>query len=123
MGTFLRGRPRGILKNIDNIIVQSPVVESSINRGPGTCSLQVEMELAVTDEQRMSYIKNKPTWTAAYAIDRGVTLLFRRSFDATLRCTGLLLDEVFCNLAGGMFSSLSSSETSFAEDGEVNIVL
>jgi len=66
--------------------------------------------------------KNKHTWTAAYAIDRGVTLPFRWSFDATLRRTGLLLDKVFCNLAGGMFSSLSS-ETSFAEDGDVNMLL
>ena len=78
------------------------------------------MELAVTDEQRLSYNKNKRTWTAAYAIDRGVTLLFRWSFDATLQRIGLLL---FCNLAGGMFSLFSSSETSFADDGEVNMVL
>jgi len=81
------------------------------------------MELAVTDKQRMTYNKNKSTWTAAYAIDQGVTLLFRGSFDATLRHTGLLLDKVFCTLAGGMFSLSSSSETSFAEDGEVNMVL
>jgi len=79
------------------------------------------MELAVADEQRMSYNKNKHTWTAAYAIVWGVTLLFRWSFDATLQHTGLL--QVFCNLAGGMFSSLSSSETSFAEDGGVNMLL
>ena len=81
------------------------------------------MELAVADEQRMSYNKNKPTWTAAYAIDRGVTLLFRWSFDATFRRTGFLLDKVFRTWAGGMFSSLSSSKTSFAEDGEVNMAL
>ena len=67
-----------------------------------------------------------PTWTAAYAIDRGVTLLFKFTFDATLRRTacGFFLDEVLCNLAGGMFSALSSSsETSLAEEGDVNIAL
>ena len=82
--------------------------------------MQVEMELVVTDEQGMWYNKNKHTWTAAYAIDLGVTLLFKWTLDATLRRTGLL--HVFRNLAGGMFSLLSS-ETSFAEDGEVNMVL
>ena len=56
-------------------------------------------------------------------MDRGVTLPFRWSFDATLLHTDLLLDEVFCTLAGGMFSLVSSSETSFAEDGEVNMLL
>lgn len=81
------------------------------------------MELVVADEQRLSYSKIKHTWTAAYAIVRGVTYSFRLSFDATLRRTDLLLDEVFENLAGGMFSSFSSSEASFAEDGEVNIAL
>ena len=68
-------------------------------------------------------IKIKPTWTAAYMIDQGLTLLFRWSFDATLQHTGLLLDKVFCTLAGGMFSSLPSSETSFSEDGEVKMAL
>ena len=81
------------------------------------------MELAVAYEQGMPYNENKHTWTAAYAIDLGVTLLFRWSFDATLRRTGLLLDKVFCSLAGSTFSSLPSSEISFAEDGEVNMVL
>jgi hypothetical protein len=57
-------------------------------------------------------------------MDRGVTLQFRCSFDAKLRRTGLSLDKIFCALAaGGVFSSLSSSETSFAEDGEVNMAL
>ena len=65
----------------------------------------------------------KPTWTAAYAIDRGVTLSFRFTFDATLRRTGLLPDEVLCDLAGGMFSALSSPEISFTEEGAVNMAL
>ena len=72
---------------------------------------------------RECHNKNKPTWTAAYVIDYGVTLLFRWSFDATLQHTGLLLDKVFCTLARGMFSLLSSSKTSFAEDGKVNMAL
>lgn len=68
--------------------------------------------------------KNKCTCTAAYAIDLAVTLLFRWSFDATLRRPGLLLGAVFCDLAGGMFSvASSSSETLPAEEGDVNMHL
>ena len=64
------------------------------------------------------------TCTAAYAIDLGVTLLFRWSFDATLRHTELLLDEVFCDLVGGVSSALSSSsKLSFAEEGDVKMLL
>jgi hypothetical protein len=60
------------------------------------------------------------TCTAAYAIDLGVTLLFRWSFDATLRRTELLFDEVFCDLVGGVSSS---SKLSFAEEGDVKMLL
>ena len=58
-------------------------------------------------------------------MDRGVTLLFRFTFDATLRRTGFFPEQVLCDLAGGMFSALSSesSEISFAEEGDVNIAL
>jgi len=59
------------------------------------------------------------TCTAAYAIDLGVTLLFRWSFDATLQRTVLLLD-----LVEGKFSAVfSSSKLSFAEDGDVKMLL
>jgi hypothetical protein len=82
------------------------------------------MELAATNKHRATCNSIKPTWTAAYAIDRGVTLLFRLTFDATLRRVRLLLDKVLCDLAGGMFSTpSSSSEMSLAEEGDVNIVL
>jgi hypothetical protein len=81
--------------------------------------LQVEMELAATDKHGTTWNKMKPTWTAAYAMDRGVTLSFRLTFDATLRRT--CLDAVFRDLAGGLFSS--SSEISFAEEGDVNMAL
>jgi len=78
------------------------------------------MELVATDKQIKTCDKKKPTCTAAYAIDRGVTLSFRWTFDATLRRTGFLMD-VLCDLAGGMFSVLSSSsEIPFAEEGDVN---
>lgn len=81
------------------------------------------MELAAANKHRIACNSVKPTWTAAYAIDRGVTLSFRFTFDATLRRTGLLPDEVLCDLAGGMFSVSSSSETTLAEEGDVNMAL
>lgn len=58
-------------------------------------------------------------------MDRGVTLLFRWSFDATFRRLGLFRGcEVFCDFAGGALSaSPSSSGISFAEEGEVNMHL
>jgi hypothetical protein len=57
-------------------------------------------------------------------MDREVTFSFRWTFDATLRRRVLLPDEVFCDLVGGMFSaSSSSSGTSFAEEGDVNMAL
>ena len=60
---------------------------------------------------------------AAYATDRGVTLLFKWSFVATLRRTELL-DEIFCDLVGTTVSaSFSSSKILLAEDGDVNILL
>ena len=65
----------------------------------------------------------KPTITAAYATERGVTLLLRFTLDATSRRVGLLPDDVLCDFAGGMFSALSSSEISIAEEGDVNIAL
>ena len=50
-----------------------------------------------------------------------MTLLFKFTFEATLRHTGFL-DDVLCVLAaGGMFSS--SEILSFAEEGEVNMDL
>jgi hypothetical protein len=82
------------------------------------------MKLALANKHGTTCNSKKPTWTAAYAIDRGVTLSFRFTFDATLRRAGLLPDEVLCDLAGGMFSvASSSSEISLAEEGDVNIAL
>jgi len=81
------------------------------------------MELAAANKHRTACNSVKPTWTAAYATDRGVTLLFRFTFDATLRRAGLLPDEVLCDLAGGTFSVSSSSEISLAEEGDVNMAL
>jgi hypothetical protein len=83
------------------------------------------MELAVTDKSRTKHriTGQTHTCTAAYAIDRGVTLLLRWSFDATLRRTELL-HETFCDLVGATFSmSFSSSRIFFAEEGDVNILL
>src|SRR6266849_9603640 len=120
---FLCSRSRGLLKDIDNVVIQSLVIESIIIWSPRIRSLQVEMELAPTNKHRTTFNTKTHTCTAAYAIDRGVTLSFRWSFDATLRRT-LLLDEVFHDLAGGMFSALSSSsKISFAEEGDVNMLL
>ena len=82
------------------------------------------MELAVANKHGTTCNSKKPTWTATYVMDQEVTLSFRFTFDATLRCMGLLLDKVLCDLAGGMFSALSSSsEISLAEEGDVNIAL
>jgi hypothetical protein len=82
------------------------------------------MKLALANKHGMTCNSKKPTWTAVYAIDQGVTLSFRFIFDATLQCMGLLPDKVLCDLAGGMFSAVpSSSEISLAEEGDVNIAL
>jgi hypothetical protein len=82
------------------------------------------MELTVMAKHGTTCNIKKPTCTAAYAIDRGVTFSFKCTFDATLRRTGFLLDKVLCDLAGGTFSaSSSSSEISFAEEGDVNMAL
>jgi hypothetical protein len=81
------------------------------------------MELVAMYKQRMTFNKKKPTCTAAYAMDHGVTLLFKWTFDATLWRTDLLMD-VLCDLAEGMFSALSSSsEIPLAEEGDMNMAL
>jgi hypothetical protein len=83
------------------------------------------MELAPKISIERHVLIVRLAWTAAYAIDRGVTLSFKFTFEATFRRTGFLPDVVFCDLAaGGMFSTLSSSsEISLAEEGEVNMAL
>src|SRR6266852_2567705 len=121
---FLCSRSRGLLKDIDNVVIQSLVIESIIIWSPRIRSLQVEMELAPTNKHRMTFNTKTHTCTAAYAIDRGVTLSFRWSLDATLRRTKLLSDEVCRDFVGGLFSASSSSSTiSFAEAGDVNMLL
>jgi hypothetical protein len=86
------------------------------------------MELATKNKHRTTLACTNNvslTWTAAYAMDRGVTLSFRFTFDATFRRAGFLPDDVLCDFAAGdTFSALSSSsEISLAEEGEVNMAL